>query len=302
MQMLEFVSDQISISINRKKAEQDLRKALNKATESDRLKSTFLATMSHELRTPLNAIIGFSDIIDESLALKDIVEYAGIINTSGNQLLSIVEDLFDITLIEAGEIKIRKKEESLDSILEYVYNIVEIDRHTASKDKLELKLSLPPGDRNLLINTDPVKLKQILINLLRNALKFTEEGYVEFGYELIRDQDKAEIKFYVKDTGKGIPENKLSLIFDIFTQIEDTTTRAFGGTGIGLSIAKKLSEIFEATKEIKKFHPELPIIAQTAYAVEGDMEKSINAGCDDYISKPINKEVLIAKIEQYLGK
>lgn len=410
MQMLEFVSDQISISIYRKKAEQDLKEALEKATESDRLKSTFLATMSHELRTPLNAIIGFSDIIDEELTVKEIVEYAKIINSSGNQLLGIVEDLFDITLIEAGEIKIRKRNESLNSIMEYVYNIIEIERQTISKDNLGFTLTIPSDENSLIINTDPVKLKQILINLLRNAIKFTEEGYVDFGYELIRDQNKAEIKFYVEDTGKGIPENKQSLIFDIFTQIEDATSRAFGGTGIGLSIAKKLTEIlggkiwldsvadkgsmfyftipyegqlseerpiskgikelskntikakektvliaeddepsykylkiileqykinpiwvnsglkaiqackdnsdidlvlmdinmpemdgFEATREIKKFKPELPIIAQTAYAVEGDRAKAMKAGCDDYISKPIKKEVLITKIENYIS-
>ncbi len=411
MKMLEFVSDQISVSIFRKKAEQELIEALEKAEESDRLKSTFLATMSHELRTPLNAIIGFSDIINEELSVTEIVDFVKIINSSGNQLLGIVEDLFDITLIEAGEIRIRKRKVTLYSIMEYVYNVIEVDRQTTSKEHIELKLFIENEDGDLIIDTDPVKLKQILINLLRNALKFTQEGHVHFGCKVVIEENSKAILFYVEDTGKGIPENKRDLIFDIFAQIEDTTTTAFGGTGIGLSISKKLtvllggkiwvesevdkgslfkftipytddgieeisnqtrsesdsgrtdmlinrtvlvaeddeasytylkiilenkkikpiwaksgleavqhckenSEIdlvlmdinmpemdgYEATQEIKKYNPKITIIAQTAYAVEGDHEKSIEAGCDDYISKPIKKDVLMSKLEKYLAK
>jgi PAS domain S-box-containing protein len=411
MKMLEFVSDQISLSIYNKKAEQDLIIALEKATESDRLKSAFLASMSHELRTPLNAIIGFSDIFNRDLSLEEMMNYAKTINASGNQLLSIVEDLFDITLIEAGEIKIRKRKERLNSIMRYILEIIEVERQKTRKEHLELKLIIPPAEGDLIIHMDTVKLKQILINLLKNALKFTMNGHVHFGYKVEKDQNQTVIKFYVADTGQGIPEDKRELIFDVFRQLEDSNTRAAGGTGIGLSIAKKMTELlggkiwvesvegegsvfyftipfeehsidgrvketeiegfkakksqvkknkvliveddepslnflkillekyrihsiwaksgqeainyckdnsdidlvlmdismsemdgYETTREIKSLKPELPIIAQTANAVEGDMEKVIEAGCDDYISKPIKKDVLRAKIEKYLGK
>lgn len=393
----------------RKRAEQNLIEAMEKAKESDRMKSTFLATMSHELRTPLNAIIGFSDIIDEKYTVKEIVEYANIINSSGNQLLSIVEDLFDITLIDTGEVRIRNKEENLASIMKYIYEIMDVERYTASRGHLEFKLKYPSQSKNLTINTDPVKLKQILINLLRNALKFTKEGHVHFGYELEKDQSGRFIKFYVEDTGIGILENKKEIIFDIFRQIEDSPTSTLGGTGIGLSIAKKLTELLggkiwldsvegegtvfyftipiegqhaddetieegkneislkksnfdlktiliveddepsykylkivlqnsgmnpiwadsglkaiehcrnngdidlvlmdinmpemnghEATRVIKKSNPGMPIIAQTAFAIAGDKQKILQAGCDDYISKPINKKELLQKIKKYL--
>jgi len=411
MQMLEFVSDQISISISNKKAEQELIAALEKATESDRLKSAFLASMSHELRTPLNAIIGFSDIFTKDLSAEEMLSYAGIINSSGNQLLSIVEDLFDITLIEAGEIKIRQSKERLYPIMEYIQEILEVEKQNANKNDLELKLLVAPEDKDVVILTDTVKLKQVLINLLKNALKFTSEGHVHFGYQVQKMDGKDFIKFRVEDTGKGIPAHMHELIFDVFRQIDSTHTRSLGGTGIGLSIAKKMTELlggkiwlesvegegsvfyftipltsttteggsndpgtekarvvqekgyrntiliveddepsmnflkilakklrvhtlwaktgleaissckdhaqidlvlmdinmpemdgYEATREIKKFRPELPILAQTANAVDGDKEKALEAGCDDYISKPIKKELFRIKMEKYLGK
>lgn len=409
LKMLEFVSDQISLSIHRIIAEQDLRDALEKAKESDRLKSTFLASMSHELRTPLNAIIGFSDIMDHNLTVNEMVEYSDIINTSGNQLLGIVEDLFDITLIDTGEMRIQKKKENLATLMKYVYEIIDVERYTISKDHLELKMILPPDHHKLLVDTDSVKFKQILINLLRNALKFTRKGHVHFGYTLEHDHGQAVVRFYVKDTGLGIPESKRDIIFDMFRQVEETSTRTLGGTGLGLSIAKKLSELlggriwfdseegkgtifyftlpyeeeamdegkedpakesplvtrgdqakktilvveddessfqflkvvlekngyqyhwaenglqaiehcransdidlvlmdmnmpqmngFEATKSIRQSYPRLPIIAQTAFAVAGDREKALAAGCNDYISKPINRAELLDKIKSYL--
>ncbi len=395
----------------RKKTQRQLIAAKEKAEESDRLKSTFLATMSHELRTPLNAIIGFSDIIDENVPIEEIISFSKTINSSGNHLLSIVEDLFDITLIESGESRILKSDESLHSILNDVYKIIETEQQKTNKDNLNLSLIIPPEGKDLTINTDSSKLKQILINLLKNALKFTDKGHVYYGYNIEKDQGKLMLKFYVEDTGIGIPKNKRELIFDVFRQLEDSNTRIYGGTGIGLSISKKLTELlggkiwlkskenegtifyftiplgeqividekeiksvtktktkekdkqkaktvlivedveasyeflkivlekleintlwakdgkesiklckentdidlvlmdinmpvmngFEATQRIKKFRPNLPIIAQTAYAIVGDRQKSLDAGCDDYISKPIKQEELIGKIYRLLS-
>lgn len=416
MKLLEFVSDQISISIDRKKAEEDLKNTLVKATESDRLKSAFLATMSHELRTPLNAIIGFSDIINEDVPIVDIMKFNKTINTSGTHLLSIVEDLFNITLIEAGEIRIVKEDVKLKSILNDVQEIIKIEQQKIDKNHLDLNLRIPTESSDLTLNTDASKLKQILINLLKNALKFTHEGHVCYGFEIETIQDKPTLKFCVEDTGIGIPKDKQELIFDAFRQVEETNTKTYGGTGIGLSISKKLTELlggkiwleseegkgsnfyftiplegseivdkpteiepevevktesytkkkskfkkktilivedvepsfeflkavlkksgiktlwanngktavkycnetpdidlvlmdinmpimngYEATKEIKKFKPDLPIIAQTAYAIAGDRQKSLDAGCNDYISKPIKKDELLAIIGKYIN-
>lgn len=388
----------------RKKAEQDLLNALKRATESDRLKSAFLATMSHELRTPLNAIIGFSDIIDESLSVEEIVGFCKIINSSGMHLLSIVEDLLDITLIESDEITIHKKNVKLHTILTDIFDIVKIEQQNTNKEHIDLKLLIPPVEKDLTINTDPSKLKQILINLIKNALKFTNKGHVHCAYSIEAEQNNPIINFSIEDTGRGIPKDQHELIFDIFRQGDDTHTRKHGGVGIGLSISRKLVELlggrlwleseegkgstfyftipfdefeetdlpivkevkkenclnekpiliveddemsfkflktlleksgintilakdgieaikyckenpdldlvlmdikmpnldgFEATKQIRVFNKKVVIIAQTAYALVGDREKAIEAGCDDYIAKPIHKNVLYEIIEQY---
>ncbi|MFA9388289.1 MAG: PAS domain S-box protein [Prolixibacteraceae bacterium] len=241
--LLEFVSDQISQAIYRKKTEADLMQALEKATESDRLKSTFLATMSHELRTPLNAIIGFSDIIDETLSVDEIVNYNKIINTSGNHLLSIVNDLFDISLIETGEVKTVKQNVLLEDVMENILRIIKIEQQDTNKSNIELKLILPANNAQQTFNTDVNKLKQILINLTKNALKFTTTGFVHFGYTIQSKTNSKKLIFYVKDSGIGITKSKQHVIFNMFEQIEDPRTRVYGGTGIGLSVAKRLTHL-----------------------------------------------------------
>ena len=407
MKMLEFVSGQISLSIDRKGAEDELKKALLSATESDRLKSAFLATMSHELRTPLNAIIGFSDIITDKLPVEEIVGFCKTINSSGHHLLSIVEDLFDITLIESGEIKIYKSEKNLHSVMKEVLEIIKIEQQKTNKTNIELNLKIPDENQNLTIYTDLSKLKQILINLLKNALKFTQRGQVTYGYCIKTKSGHRKLQFFVQDTGIGIPKEKQGIIFDLFRQADETHTRNFGGTGIGLSISKKLAKFlggemwlesetnkgttfyftiplketkliapsiiektktktghpnktiliaeddessfeylnavlvkanyhiiwakngeeavnlcqkhksialvlmdinmpmmngYEATKLIKKSRPDLPVIAQTAYAIAGDREKAFAEGCDDYISKPIKREELLKITGKYISE
>jgi PAS domain S-box-containing protein len=242
MKMLEFVSGQISLSIHRKKTETELKTALEKATESDRLKSSFLATMSHELRTPLNAIIGFSEFLEKDLNPSDVERFGKIINSSGNHLLSIVNDLFDITLIETGETKIKKEPVPLKLIFHDVYNVIS-SKQTFTSNNIDLKLIVNDKILDQIIKTDANKLKQILINLLKNALKFTSEGFVHYGCEPVSENGSSFLQFFVKDTGIGIAKDKQELIFDIFRQAEDCNTRKYGGTGIGLSVAKRLAEL-----------------------------------------------------------
>lgn len=243
LKMLEFVSDQISLSLNRSKTLNDLKIALGKATESDRLKSAFLATMSHELRTPLNAVIGFSEMISEDLPLEDIIEFSQIIHNSGNQLLHIIEDIFDITLIEAGNVEIVLEEVELKPIMNKISESIKIEQHRLTKNDLTVSYINAGNNDDIILNTDPSKLKQILINLTKNAIKFTEKGTVNYGYTIIKSKRKPMLQFFVEDTGIGISEENLTMIFDMFRQVEYSNTREFGGVGIGLSIAKKLVEL-----------------------------------------------------------
>lgn len=400
-----FLGIQRDIS-KRKLADKNLKSALEKATESDRLKSVFLATMSHELRTPLNAIIGFSTFLDKNCTTNEAVNFGKIINSSGNHLLSIVDELFDITLIESDVVSIKKQEIQLHSFLNDIYQIIKVEQNNTNKEKLTISLVSPPESDKIYLSTDQTKLKQILLNLLKNALKFTPEGFINFGYRF-EDPNKTSITFFVEDSGIGIPKDKQEIVFDIFRQADDSHTRLYGGIGIGLSIAKRLSALlggdiwfeseegngstfyftipfesqnilenktkpkaqaldkktfknktilvvedvesnfeflkhvldqsgiktiwakngreaiqycyeepdialvlmdlrmpvlngYEATREIKKFNPELPIIAQTAFALHGDKEKALEAGCDGYITKPIKKKELIDIIKSHL--
>lgn len=244
MKVLEIASHQISISIERKKAEDELKIALEKAKESDRLKSAFLSTMSHELRTPLNAIIGFSELIDENSPIEDIMDFIKTIRNSGDHLLEIVEDIFDVTLIVSGEIKINKKEYDLSSFMEEIYKAAKNEQEKLDKKCIKLCFNKPQKDKKLNLVTDFNKLKQIFINLIKNALKFTQEGFVEYGYMTDTLDCKPMLKFYVKDTGIGIAKEKQKLIFDIFRQVDDSHTRKYEGTGVGLTISKKLIELF----------------------------------------------------------
>jgi PAS domain S-box-containing protein len=242
MKVLEIASHQISISIERKKAEDELKIALEKANESDRLKSAFLSTMSHELRTPLNAIIGFSELIDEDTPTEDKMDFIRTINNSGNHLLNIVEDIFDVTLIISGQIDINKREYDLDSIMEKLHIAAKDEQEKLEKNHIELRFNKPENEKKLKIYTDFFKFKQIFISLIKNALKFTHEGYIEYGYLSDNIEDKSVLKFYIKDTGIGIAEDKHNLIFNIFRQIDDSHTRKYEGTGVGLTISKKLTE------------------------------------------------------------
>lgn len=372
--------------------------AKEKAEESIRLKSAFIANMSHEIRTPMNGILGFSQLLNmPNLTDNKIKEYTDIITQSSEHLLNIINDIIDISKIDSGQFKIYKTSININRILREQF--IFFNNEKFHSNKVELKINLPLNDSEVNVTTDETRFKQILSNLINNALKFTEEGYVEFGYTFKEN----EITLYVKDTGIGIDKKMQKLIFNRFTQATINTEKLYGGTGLGLAISKACIELlggniwlesklgvgstfyfnisfdasspinnitnktkfkivfnnenvlivednianyellFEilsdfdlnikhvktakeaieivkqqnfnlilmdiqlpgedgnfAIKEIKKIHPKLPIIAQSAYAFIRDKQKSFKAGCDDYIVKPIKYSELIKKIKRHI--
>ncbi len=228
----------LSENINdRKKMEKDLITAKEKAEESDRLKSAFLANMSHEIRTPLNSILGFSDLLaTPDLAPEVRKEFATLMNTSGNNLLAIINDILDISKIEAGQINLILNE---FSVLSLISNIQKEYSFRASSKGIEFKLNPGNTTHGLLIISDESRIRQVLVNFVGNALKFTSSGYIEIGIKHI----DSELQFYVKDTGIGIPEDYHDKIFDRFRQVETAQTRKYGGNGLGLAITKHLAEL-----------------------------------------------------------
>jgi signal transduction histidine kinase/ActR/RegA family two-component response regulator len=381
---------------------EELKREKRKAEESDRLKSAFLANMSHEIRTPMNAILGFSDLLgklDAGSAKR--VEFINQIQHSGNLLLNLIDDIIDIAKIEAGELAIKPGYTYVNKILdELLLSFRELVKKEGKGARLDIITSPGPRNNEFAILSDPFRLEQVLSNLIGNAIKFTEKGIVEFGYQIKNDN----LVFHVKDTGIGLSSENRKLIFDRFRQVDDAHTRKYGGTGLGLAISKHLVELLggmiwvesepfkgtsfyftipnqvvsggqsnvelsldshfgdfdwsnkhlviaedddanafflmealqstgikmnrvtngheavelcqgescpdiilmdiqmpvmdglDATRLIKDRCPELPIIAQTAYAMVGQKEKCLQAGCNDYIAKPIKINELKSKI------
>jgi PAS domain S-box-containing protein len=225
----------------RKKAEADLIAAKEKAEESDRLKTAFLHNVSHEIRTPMNGIIGFSSLLNEpDLNEADRHQYTAIIYQNSVQLLSIINDIVDIANVESGQAKINLTEFNLNSMLR---NLHEQCIMSGKENNVSITLKMSLADEDSTISADNTKLIQILSNLINNAIKFTRNGQVDFGYVL---KDKL-LEFRIKDSGIGIPSEYHSRIFDRFFQVDNAVSRQYSGTGLGLSICKGYIELMGGT-------------------------------------------------------
>ncbi len=236
----------VSIDItDRKKFEKELKFAKEKAEESDRLKTAFLANMSHEIRTPMNAIIGFSELLNDSdLTVETRREFVRLISESSRMLLNLIEDIIDVAKIEAEQLKMIQGLCQVNNILDGLERQFKSELTKATNSKITLRVKKGNPDPNLTFITDPLRFKQVMNNLIGNAFKFTEEGIIEFGYEILEEKI---IQFYIKDTGIGLPADKLTVIFERFRQAEESTTKEYGGTGLGLTISRKLIELMGGT-------------------------------------------------------
>ncbi len=398
----------------RKRKEKELNKEVTIAKNNDELKTTLLSNISHEVRTPLNGILGFSELLrHNNISAEERNQYINIIKISGKSILKIVDDVLDLGRIETKEIELHLEEFPVTHFLNELYNTYKDDDLYKQKEKnLELRLNVNISS-NTIIRTDKRRLKQILDNLIGNAIKFTEEGYVEIGCRVkekdFTDNGWKDLLFFVKDSGIGIPKKLQEAVFEKFMKIEYDISKLYGGTGLGLTIAKKvveklggkiwlnstlgegselyftmpesvfipakqepslttielkdkykwdgktvlvveddemslifLNEIlkptdihilhaangqaaiqmirnhpeidlvlmdiklpeldgFEATREIRKIRSDLPIIAQTAYAMADDKRKSVEVGCSDYITKPVNRQLLLKTADKFLN-
>jgi PAS domain S-box-containing protein len=215
----------------------EIKNAKEKIEEADRLKAAFLANISHEIRTPMNGIIGFSSmLLDPNLTEEKRSQFVELIISSSNKLLELIGDIIDLSMIEAHRVEINNSEFYLNDLMDGLFSYF----ITTAKSK-DIRFSFQPGlpMTDSKISTDETKLKQILTNLISNALKFTHEGAVEFGYTIT----KKDIQFLVRDTGIGIDPRFYKTIFENFRQADDSNTRQYGGSGLGLSISKSFIEL-----------------------------------------------------------
>ena len=275
MENIKSLMDLFALAINRNQIENEILLAKEKAEESDRLKTAFLANMSHEIRTPLNGVLGFAELLGYAQNEKDRKDYIKVINESGFQLLHIINDIIDLSKIEAGELEIRYDRVNLNELFSTLFSIYHRKIEKIEKD---VTLHIDAPESHLIINSDPKRLQQVLSNLMDNAVKFTKNGKITFGYKKLNSE---RLQFFVKDTGVGIDKNKQDYIFERFRQLDDSFTREFGGTGLGLAICKNILSLMEGRIWVESeknkgsaFYFELPYIC----AEETEDQKTMDPG------------------------
>lgn len=220
---------------------QILQIAKEKAVESDHLKSAFLANMSHEIRTPMNGIMGFSELLkDPMLKGEDYKKYIYIIEKSGNRLLNIINNIIDISKIDAGQVEVKIEESNINDQIESIYTFFKPEFEGKG---LQNSFRKTLSSKESIIKTDIEKINAILTNLINNAIKYTNNGSIEFGYKFIEKHHTASLQFFVKDTGIGIPMDRQKAIFERFIQADISDKMAYQGAGLGLSISKAYVEL-----------------------------------------------------------
>jgi len=233
-----------------KKMEINLIREKEKAEESDRLKSAFLANMSHEIRTPMNSILGYSELLsDKDITEEERKHFSVIIANSSNQLMQLINDIIDISKLEANQLKVYLKECDINEVCRNCYDIFINSELIKTKQELSLVLSLPDKFKRVIAVTDANRLQQVLINLINNAIKFTQQGVIEFGFRVEQQTEHPSLQFFVKDSGIGIPPEKFELIFERFRQA--TEDGSHKGTGLGLSISKGIIELLQGSISVE---------------------------------------------------
>lgn len=275
-----------------KETEKELIKAKAKAEESDRLKSAFLANMSHEIRTPLNGIIGFAGLLRRPNNSKEKIEkYAQVIESSSHQLLALINDIIDISKIESGQITLNEDIININQVFNDLSNIY---RTFIEKKGVSFNVFKELDDKDAYLKTDEVKIKQILNNLLNNALKFTHSGSITMAYAIKGEK----IHFYIEDTGIGISEQYHQIVFERFRQAETVETKKYGGTGLGLSISKALVELLGGKMDLHSI-PEVgtKFSFYIPYVNSSDRYLKFDKDDDSKIFDWSNKTLLIAEDE-----
>ena len=245
--LLNFRNKELKEEVKRRALiEKELITAKERAEESDKLKSAFLANMSHEIRTPMNGILGFANLLHEAESEEEFNEFVDSIIKSGEHLLNLINDIIDLSKIEAGILKIEKSKFELNRLTKEIYDMFIVDANVVSK---KIKFTYRDGlhDDDSMIYTDRLRLKQIMINLVNNACKYTDKGSIEFYYHI----DGNSLQFVVKDTGIGIPEESHKYIFDRFMQASNGRTSGRESTGLGLSITKTYLNLMGGSISVK---------------------------------------------------